>query len=153
MPSTSDNLDGTGRADSQELGFEATDAPFELRALEIALDVVSPCSKILPQPQKSCTNPEDPTLVHTVLVCSPLSCMSWVRQCVLKLCRVTDDEPPAQVVFAARMTAVWLCRQVCGHLERQSVDLEAAAHPALDALTRKVHNFISQSPHEPHLPC
>ncbi len=32
------------------------------------------------------------------------------------------------------------CRrpQVCNHLERLSVDLEAAAHPALDALTRKV---------------
>lgn len=28
--------------------------------------------------------------------------------------------------------------QVCNHLERLSVDLEAAAHPALDALTRKV---------------
>lgn len=32
---------------------------------------------------------------------------------------------------------------VCNHLERLSVDLEAAAHPALDALTRKVtpHNL------------
>lgn len=32
--------------------------------------------------------------------------------------------------------------QVCGHLERLSVDLEAAAHPALDALTRKVTNQL-----------
>lgn len=32
---------------------------------------------------------------------------------------------------------------MCNHLERLSVDLEAAAHPALDALTRKVttHNL------------
>ena len=64
-----DGLDGS-RADSgSELGFDASDAPFELRALEIALDVV------------------------------------------------------------------------CGHLERLALDLEAAAHPALDALTRKVCFF------------
>lgn len=40
VPSSSDNLDGTGRVDSEESGFGASDAPFELRALEIALDVV-----------------------------------------------------------------------------------------------------------------
>ena len=28
--------------------------------------------------------------------------------------------------------------QTCGHLERQAADLEATAHPALDALTRVV---------------
>ena len=29
-------------------------------------------------------------------------------------------------------------RQVCSHLDQLSADLEAAAHPALDALTPKV---------------
>jgi hypothetical protein len=36
----SENLDGAGRIDGEELGFGASEAPFELRALEIALDVV-----------------------------------------------------------------------------------------------------------------
>jgi hypothetical protein len=40
VPTSSDNLDGPGRVDSEELGFGASEAPFELRALEIALDVV-----------------------------------------------------------------------------------------------------------------
>jgi hypothetical protein len=40
VPTSSDNLDGTGRVDSEELGFAASEAPFELRTLEIALDVV-----------------------------------------------------------------------------------------------------------------
>ncbi len=40
MQVPSENLDGAGRIDGEELGFGASEAPFELRALEIALDVV-----------------------------------------------------------------------------------------------------------------
>ena len=40
MQVPSENLDGIGRIESEELGFGASEAPFELRALEIALDVV-----------------------------------------------------------------------------------------------------------------
>lgn len=36
------------------------------------------------------------------------------------------------------MTTTLLCTQVCTHLERLTSELEAAAHPALDALTNKV---------------
>lgn len=49
-----------------------------------------------------------------------------------------DTNPP----FELRVLEVAL-DVVCNHLERLSVDLEAAAHPALDALTKKVtpHNL------------
>lgn len=51
-----------------------------------------------------------------------------------------------RVAVLARQAHLSRRPQVCNHLERLSVDLEAAAHPALDALTRKVPR-IETPPH------
>ena len=55
-------------------------------------------------------------------------------------------------IWEVRMEACNCAAQVSSQLERLAVELETAAHPALDELTATVSHFVSHKRHPMYLP-
>lgn len=105
---------------TKETMYPFLEIPFELRVLEVVLESV--CS-----PAQTCTAQHD-----ALCGCSAIHSSSQKAQPTLLLAAV-------RLAASFRTAEHGLCWiQVCSHLERLTSELEAAAHPALDALTSKV---------------
>ncbi len=109
-------------------------APFELRALEVALDVVRTFSTGMSTLQRT----HIPAHVHcTSCQLGPMQ-RAMMESSLLQGRRLRQRPRPASLVCTRELWGLhtW---QVATTLERQAIDLEASAHPALDELTAKVY--------------
>lgn len=137
---------GPLRGDNGAELFDTNDTPFELRVLEVALDVVRPFAV----GALDAVNVLDVSsvLLETVsgTECEPcIVCKAVVRPArrfivMSASWHCPQSSPATSPACMHKLTFLTppLLLQIGGHLERQAADLEATAHPALDALTREV---------------
>ena len=106
--------------------------PFELRALEVVLDTV-------------CVGGgrrlRVPPALSAMMACRCGPAAAW-PPCTM---RQHKNIPPVLLPLNLPLPVMRWGTQVAKYLEKQTADLEAAAHPALDALTVAVSSHSSYS--------